>query len=59
MSELKPCPFCGGRGEMIEHSFHNLPSSFGVVCKRCRSQSSQWYDTKEEAADGWNRRWHE
>lgn len=52
--ELKKCPFCGETAKLIEHPFHNLPSSFGVICQKCRSQSSQFFDTAEDAASAWN-----
>lgn len=32
MSDLKPCPFCGGEGVMQEHVFFGYMSTYGVVC---------------------------
>lgn len=54
--ELKPCPFCGGEACMQEHVFHGYTSTYGVVCLDCCAETRQFYDTKEEAAEAWNRR---
>ena len=54
MSELKPCPFCGG-----ESSFWNWGSMWAVECRNdyCRVlPETEICDTKEAAAEIWNRR---
>ena len=58
MSEpkLKPCPFCGGEAVMLTHSFFNLNETFGVQCAVCEAETNQFYHTKEEAAEAWNRK---
>ena len=56
MSELKPCPFCGGEGCVQEHVFIGLTSTFGVVCLDCCCETRQFYYTKEDAIEAWNRR---
>lgn len=53
---LKPCPFCGG-----EAQFTHLPSGclgrYGVSCSTGGCQAAMFSrDTKEEAAEKWNRR---
>lgn len=55
--KLKPCPFCGSnKCNVIEHAFHNLSSTYGVKCWNCKAESWQFFDTKEEAIEAWNRR---
>ena len=63
MTELKRCPFCGGK--VVEISIHNFWSdetkdfnekTYGVKCYKCGSQSNQFYSSEEEAAEAWNRR---
>lgn len=54
--ELKPCPFCGGEGKIIDLGFFNLPSSYGVCCLNCSCATYQFFDTEGEAAEAWNRR---
>lgn len=57
MSELKPCPFCGGK------------ATFDLILAGCRPQclvcglhlmlgdvGVGWYATEDEAAEDWNRR---
>ena len=71
MQKLKPCPFCGGEGE-IQHSIYRTAPDFGyermpqfdswyVKCKECLfARLPYWgnteYDTKEQAVDAWNTR---
>ena len=56
MAELKPCPFCGGKGYV--HSSGNYWSKeyFKVVCPKNCCMQSKYYETEEEAIDAWNRR---
>ena len=56
MSELKPCPFCGGEAYMETHRFNNLPDTFSVRCKHCKVQTYSFYNTEQEALNAWNRR---
>ena len=57
MEELKPCPFCGsGRVNVIEHKFHHLINSFGVKCFNCKTESYQFFDSRKETIEAWNRR---
>lgn len=51
--ELKPCPFCGGKG--------GAKALFGccaVMCKKCRSAGPE-RATRNEAIDAWNMRWYD
>lgn len=35
MSELRPCPFCGGTNLYITDSYQNNPFFYNVICKGC------------------------
>ncbi len=56
MSELKPCPFCGGK--IIEH---NIETERGgrtwhyFYCYNCYSTTAN-YRTVKEAMEAWNKR---
>lgn len=56
MSELKPCPFCGGEGCLQEHIFFGYTNTYGVVCLDCCVETKQFFRTEEEAVEAWNRR---
>lgn len=59
MSELKPCPFCGGEAQ-IQHQSRELYGDavdwYGVYCKKqfCGYVSGQ--STEAEAIEAWNSR---
>ena len=65
MSELKPCPFCGGKAHV---SRDHCPDEGGIFlfvkCHSCRSQSGEKYHSKgndcpqtyAEVRDKWNTR---
>lgn len=57
MSELKPCPFCGGKADhtwtMLSHDADGL--AHYVKCTQCPVGVGD-YATADEAADAWNRR---
>jgi len=61
MSELKPCPFCGGeqaiKTRYIGYGSPGLGShdEYRVVCKECRASSDE-YKSEAEAIAAWNRR---
>jgi Lar family restriction alleviation protein len=50
--ELKPCPFCGGKAELLYDSIGN---GCYAVCKKCYVLSDRKKDAKE-VADAWNAR---
>ena len=58
MSELLPCPFCGGEANVIDH--HNDDGSVSVGCNNdtCLGFSGLgWlYKTEAEAIAAWNSR---
>lgn len=52
---LKPCPFCGGEADVIEHIFE-IDSTYGLQCKKCKAKTYQFYESEEKAIESWNRR---
>ena len=52
MDELKPCPFCGGPASYKVWSDHEYHC---VECFDC-SIEMNYFDSKQEAVDFWNRR---
>lgn len=59
MDKLKPCPFCGGKAVMISEPIAH--DRFLVACKNrgdmCKCEPcTNWFATREEAAEAWNRR---
>lgn len=62
MSDLKPCPFCGGEAHHDSVSCWNpeeeewIPNFWHrVICKNCGTQTKAFY-TEAEAIEKWNRR---
>ena len=56
MSDLKPCPFCGGEAKIRETDI----GGFHVCCTNCPCDYGRyWFSTKRLAAIAWNRRAHE
>jgi Lar family restriction alleviation protein len=49
--ELKPCPFCGGKAEMVS----DFDDEHYVYCSGCKG-GWKTMETPEEAAEAWNRR---
>lgn len=55
MSELLPCPFCGGEAETLTAESMHGGYLFGIMCNDCRSRGDV-YDTEDEAIAAWNTR---
>lgn len=61
MSELKPCPFCGGKGELCcWHGFMFFifllgRTHYSVRCNHCACETVRSID-KQFVIDRWNRR---
>ena len=53
MSELKPCPFCGGKAKFV-HIFEN-PEKCMVSCRECDGGIDAVFANEEAAAEAWNR----
>lgn len=56
MVELKSCPFCGGKAELIKTSGYSGNHYYYVRCFGCGIQTMQ-YSNKDVAADIWNKRY--
>lgn len=52
MAELKPCPFCGGRGTIWSHTetigHGSTDTSFYVCCKACGARTKPIGDLEAE-----------
>lgn len=57
MTELKPCPFCGGDsdGVVLLHRVRYDINCYFVSCERCYGRTGE-QTTKELAIEAWNRR---
>ena len=57
-NELKPCPFCGGKGlRLTSTTFYMMPQYRGrraILCDRCGV--IMLGNTEEKATELWNRR---
>lgn len=64
MTELKPCPFCGGK---VDYQYDGNFELSGIHCPRCHSRttfyrfltpkkSETYGETMDKWADCWNRR---
>ena len=51
MTELRKCPFCGGKVEMYNYCFNE----WYIGCRECSCDLGV-FDTKEEAIEAWNKR---
>lgn len=64
MSDLKPCPFCGGEAVPVycEHGSKYMSnvlrlSNRGTIkCKRCEVELPRMYSRVSKAIEAWNRR---
>lgn len=56
-NELKPCPFCGGKAEMITRK-QCLADAYSVRCtnKHCRGHTQRLVRAEQKARNDWNRR---
>lgn len=55
MSELKPCPFCGGEAEMLTAESMHGGNLYGVMCNCCACRTDV-FDNEAEAIEAWNTR---
>jgi len=61
MSQLKPCPFCGGEAWIRSfrtyiESIHGIGIKFYVNCTDCGIDGPGTHFTESDAANAWNRR---
>lgn len=54
-TELKPCPFCGGKAEIIEAAWCGKYECY-VSCTVCRVTQTHYLRSKRVAISEWNRR---
>ena len=50
--ELKPCPFCGGKAELIDVGRYE----WFIKCRRGCVEQTHVYKAKSSAVKAWNRR---
>lgn len=53
MKELKPCPFCEGKVEMI--LIYGLPRVDGIRCRKCGAVV-YFSEGEEKTIEKWNKR---
>lgn len=60
MTELKPCPFCGGEAHIAENVGYRGDIAYTVNCNAVygciASDSGLWYSSREAAVEAWNTR---
>lgn len=59
VAKLLPCPFCGGKGDIIKSGTARSARKYHVCCgnENCMLfVGGRWYETAEEAAEKWNAR---
>lgn len=68
MDELKPCPFCGGKTEIVVGLYNSWTDGYAVRCCNCclifgahgrLGEPYEWtciYESEEEAIKAWNTR---
>ena len=62
MTDLKPCPFCGGEIEErgVQCNYGKKIMTLGLMCRKCGTLfkfKSKWIETPyREAVESWNRR---
>lgn len=52
MTDLKSCPFCGGKAEAV---CYITPNHFLIKCTKCKVEQGR-LDTHSNAVRAWNRR---
>lgn len=59
MSDLKPCPFCGGEADMNDEGAECSPDRFWACCTnhKCFVEGTGVCATEEEVAQAWNARY--
>ena len=55
MTDLKPCPFCGGEAECHQWWSATISGDYATFCTKCGC-GTDYYKTKAEAIAAWNAR---
>jgi len=55
MTDLKPCPFCGGNAKLMTYHYQTLGDMLYVTCLSCGNETTGKL-TAGEAIAAWNRR---
>ncbi len=53
--KLKPCPFCGGKAEVLNGCTCYEPDDYWISCKKCEAET-RIYDSEAAAIAAWNTR---
>lgn len=56
MTELKPCPFCGGEAHVYETVNGGTRKLYWIECLKCYAESPKSLDLPQDSIDAWNRR---
>lgn len=54
-TELKPCPFCGGKAELVGTGNFCGNCAYSVSCTSCNC-NTDWLANKKEVVEAWNKR---
>lgn len=54
MTDLKPCPFCGGEAEVTCAGRGRYQAQ--ARCTQCHCELGEWFISKQAAAHAWNTR---
>lgn len=56
LKPLKPCPFCGGKAEVLINEYSDSSKEYLVACTECDGMVERWRKTEKEAIEQWNMR---
>ncbi|MDE2097066.1 MAG: Lar family restriction alleviation protein [Patescibacteria group bacterium] len=60
MTDLLPCPFCGGRAvreDVPGEADDEIAGASYICCARCNASTALYFDRKENLVSSWNDRW--
>jgi len=52
MKKIKPCPFCGGEGDLLPQP----DGIIAIICKQCQTKVFDVTEFNEDVINRWNRR---